>query len=268
MNYLKYYFKLLILNTRYIELCTLMIIISFLFCISFIPHYHNIQLNELGLSSLFPFFVNISQSRVLYTCFMLITSLICTLPITQILINERKNKVMIMARVKKNKIYIYKLFISFISSFSLIFISLFSNLIFSLIITNCKNLDFIYMSTPIVANNSYLMKLSIPLYNLYLSNPLLLTIFYMFMISIYGGLLSLFVVSIENFIYNKIIIYTIPFIFIVLNTLLSFLFPSLIELLDIICTISNIFVYLFVYLIIFLIITVISYMYYFKKDIY
>lgn len=267
LNNLKYYFKLLFYHTRYIETLVIFILLSFTLTTSSLSLLsNNIMAEEYTNADMFPFFINIGENGSIYYSFILLLPLLVVLPIGQILVIEKKNKNLILSRTNKMKNYISKVIISFFSGFSLIFIALSCSVLYSQIILSSNIQNIHYISTTFISNSINQTKSSIGLYNLFLTNPFLVSIINMFMISIFGGIMSTISLILENIYHNKILIYCSSFIFIIINQILNGLFPTISDLLYIELRYSNYILYLFFYLIIFLISLLLSSIFYLKKD--
>lgn len=266
---LKYYFKLLFQHTRYIEVCAIMIIFSFSYTTMMFSIFSDIIMAE-GFPSadMFPFFINIGPYAFSYYSFMLLVPLLVPLPVGQILSIEKKNKSMILSRTNKLQNYLSKLFVSFFVGFSLIIIALGCSILFSQIILHSDIQNIHYFSSGFSPSDTESTISYLGLYNLFLTNPFLVSIINMLMISIFSGALSSLSLLVENFYHNKILIYCIPFIFIIINEILGGVIPMLSDLLYITPRYSNFLIYLLIYFIVFIMFTIFSSVYYYKKDCY
>ena len=266
---LKYYFRLLFHHTRYLEVCVIMIILSFAYTtMMFSVFSSTIMAEEFVNSDMFPFFINVGPYAASYSSFMLLVPLLVSLPVGQILSIEKKNRYMILSRKNKINNYFSKLFVSFLVGFSLIIVALGSSILFSQIILYSDIQNIHYVSSGFAPSETHITKLYLGFYNLFLTHPFLLSIINMLMISVFGGAMSSLSVLFENFYHNKILIYCVPFVFIIINVILGGFFPTLSDLLYIEPRYNNFLIYLLIYLIIFIIFTVISSIYYYKKDCY
>lgn len=266
---LRYYFRILVHHTKYLEICAIMIVISFAFTTTSISILSTeIMAENFSNADMFPFFINIGSTDPSYSTFMLLLPLFIALPVGQILIVEKNNKSMILTRCNKLGHYISKCLVSFFSGFSLAFICLVCSIIFSQIILSSDIQNVHYISTVFTPNDVEGTKSSIVLYNLFLTDPFKVSVLNMIMISVYSGCLSLMSVLVEIFIHNKVLLYCIPFIFVILNIIMGGLFPSLVDLLYIDCRFSNSFIYLLLYLIFYIILIVFSSLWYHRKDCY
>lgn len=266
---LKYYFKLLFHHTRYLEVCAIMIILSFAYTTMVFSVFSDvIMAEEFPCADMFPFFINIGPYASSYYSFMLLVPLLVPLPVGQILSIENKNKSMIFSRTNKCSNYLSKFLISFFVGFSLMIIALGCSILFSQIILHSDIQNIYYFSSGFSPSNTDLTKYYLGLYNLFLTNPFLGSIINMFMLSILGGALSSLSLLVENFYHNKILIYCIPFIFMIINVILGGMIPILTDLLYITPRYSNFLIYLLIYLIIFIVFSAFSSFYYYKKDCY
>lgn len=266
---LKYYFKLLFHHTRYLEVCAIMIIISFAYTTMMFSVFSDvIMAEEFPCADMFPFFINIGPYAFSYSSFMLLVPLLVPLPVGQILSIEKKNKSMILSRTNKLTNYLSKLFISFFVGFSLMMIALGCSILFSQIILHSDIQNIHYFSSGFSPSDTDLTISYLGLYNLYLTEPFLVSIINMFMLSVLGGALSSLSLLVENFYHNKILIYCVPFIFMIINEILGGIIPMLSDLLYISPRYSDFLIYLLIYLIVFIIFTTLSSLYYYKKDCY
>lgn len=266
-NYLKYHSLVILKNTSYIYLCAFMIIMAFLCVLVMIIDPQNIELINYPPAFISFFWMN-PMDRVINSICMLLLPLITIIPVLQSMRVENKAFQMILTRSYKLKYLISKMIIFFMSGFSLTLIFLTFHMIFSYIIFSSDIQNIFFYASAFVPNNTYLLEMIMPFPDLYLSNPILLSILYMLGIAFLQGILSLVTMCINTYTHHSIFSYIFCFLLMSLNTYFQGFIPSVIIILDpySIWSQETLFLYTTIYIIIFTVfISVSSYIEY-KKD--
>ena len=266
-NYLKYHSLVILKNTSYIYLCAFMIIMAFLCVLVMITDPQNIELINYPPAFISFFWMN-PMDRVINSICMLLLPLITIIPVLQSIQVENKAFQMILTRSYKLKYLISKMIIFFLSGFSLTLIFLTFHMIFSYIIFSSDIQNIFFYASAFVPNNTYLLEMIMPFPDLYLSNPILLSILYMLGIAFLQGILSLVTMCINTYAHHSIFSYIFCFLLMSLNTYFQGFIPSVIIILEpySIWSQETLFLYTTIYIIIFTVfISVSSYIEY-KKD--
>ncbi len=267
MKTIIYYFRILFKNTKYLSLCTILLIASIIFTTVYFRNTNTIDSSFLPFTELFPFFLN-PTNRIYFVLLINIMPLLVSIPIADILKLENKCKYNILTRKNKHINVLSKIIVSFFCGFSMVFIILASNVLFSNIILNQGTQDFYYYLNFFVPNNEHIMTITIPFYNLLLSDPFVFSILYVILLSTLGGCLSLVTLSIGLNINSILVIYCLTFIFVFSGNILTFIVPGIVDVFDPIYVVGNNFVYILGYFLFFIVIIIIGIINYVKRDVY
>lgn len=266
MKTLIYYFSFLFKNTKYLSLCIILLLASMSFTTVYLQNNNTIEASLLPFSELFPFFLN-PINRIYFVLFINVMPLLVSIPIGDILKLENKCKYSILTRKNKYINVLSKIIVSFFCGFSMVFIILSSSMLFSNIILNQGPQDFYYYSNIFIPNNQHIMRITIPFYNLLLSNPFAFSILYVILLSTLGGCLSLVTLSIGLNVKSALVIYCLTFIFVFSGNVLTFIVPGIIDAFDPIYAIGNNLVCIVGYFLFFLVFIIAGIIYYIKKDV-
>lgn len=266
LKLVRYYYNFLFKNTKYLKLCICMLIASMIFYIVFIPSVDTIESSFMPFVDMFPFFLN-PTSRIYFVLFINIMPLITSLPVADIVRLEKNCQYHLFTRQNKKISILSKAFVSFFCGFSLFFLVLASSLLFSYIILGQGNQDFFYYTNFFIPNNEHIMSLTIPFYNLLLSNTCIFSIIYIFLLSILGGILSLMTFSVGINCKSLLITYCFSFIVIFLGNTLTLIIPGIIDVFDPLYSLGNNLMYIVIYMVIFLLMIIVGLSMFLKKDV-
>ncbi|MDD6350703.1 hypothetical protein [Intestinibaculum porci] len=220
---IRYYAKLLINNTPYMEILSLMVVLGLLFTGMTLSD-GAFQASQLPDTLYLPFFFNPLQGTLLFM-FQFALALLMAIPYGKLSSIERRVMPLLLSRHKRRTLLLSRSIVVFLSCALLLIACEGSSLLCADI--SVGHTDFHSYASYIVPSNDYLIQITTPFAMMVYNQPSQATLFYMTYSAIIFGLLGLFTYHLGKLVAQVRLTYIFAFLFLLINFLFTNDFMSL-----------------------------------------
>lgn len=222
---IRYYTKLLIKNTYYVEILSLMFVLGLIFT-GLTLSDGQFQASNLPDRMYLPFFFNHMQTS-LNAIFLLTFALLMAIPYGKLSMLEKKVMPFLISRYSRSKILRSRCIVIFISTTLLLLSTDLTAMLCTLF--TVKSVDFHSYASYIISNNDPLLKMIIPYTNLVCNHPLWAMAFYIAYTTLTFGLLGTLSYLLGKLIGQIQLTYILAFLIVFINHIFTNKWTSLLD---------------------------------------